>query len=201
MRLTPIILIGATLALTQIAPGAEAQRQGRVAQPQAQITNSGEFRARPAPERLATARRLLGPSITISDAYLNSPFSLTPRQTYVSGRGWLIAHDAGLLDPRAGLIGAGDEGQLIFAASAYSNAEIHLEDAAGKRFLFDCGVWGPALIRARTLTASTQANNATYGALLSIVTAPGEDVVTISGHAIGAGDSWRFRGCEITRIQ
>lgn len=204
MRLAHLFLVLATLQLAWLGAQAGAQTQGRVVQRQAQPESPARFRARAAIERLATARNVAGdPRLNVSGVYLNTPFSLTPRQPNVDTRGWLTA--AGVTEwwPRipdqfAQRPWAGPDGMMQFGDS-FSHARIHLENTAGARFLVDCTVFGAPQMTAETASLTAQVN-ASNVALLSIVTAPGENLVTIRTTP-GSTAPWRLLGCEITRIQ
>ena len=208
MRLTSIVL-AAALAATLTFQVVGAQEQGRLAQTpratHAASPQSARFRARTANERLVTARNLLGDMrLTISQEFLNSPFALTPRQPNVNGRGWLQAQFVQTWWPRlpapyAAQPWYGADGAIQFTGGGLSEVNVHLENAGGRRFLVECATHGSAQMRALTPSGATTTVNAANGAVLSVVTAPGEDLVTIQSGPTGA--TWRFLGCEITRIQ
>jgi hypothetical protein len=201
MRLSRIILMCSALLIVPLAPEAVAQRQGAVVR-QVQTAGPARFRARAATDRLATARGLMGMNITISDEFLNAPFSLTPRQPSINGRGWIEAQGpsqflARIPSQSAGEPWAGPDGAITFYGGMNTQVTLHLEQAAGKRFLVDCVAHGTPRIEARAGAISVEANVVT-GGLISIVTPMGVDEILID--SIG-GPSWRLTGCEITRVQ
>lgn len=206
MRMGPVVLAIALLAVTSMFQTAEAQGQGRVANPlraaRAASAPAARFRTRTASERLATTRNLLGDMhFTISQEFLNSPFALTPRQPNVNGRGSIEAEFVHTWWSRLPATYSdqpwyGEDGGIRFSDGGPPEVNVHLENAGGKRFLVDCTVHGSQL-RARTPSGAQTTINAANGAVISVVTAPGEDLVTIQSLA----GTWLFLGCEITRIQ
>jgi len=203
MRLIMTLAMSALL-LASVAPlSASAQRGTETVRPLRVVTAPAQrFRARSASERLAVARELTqGLRITINEAYFNTPFSLTPRTPEVVGRGWLDARDVGAWYAHipandASQPWAGPDGAILIHP-VLGEADVHLANAQGHRFLVDCAVHGVYQVRARTQSGATASINAQNGAIISIVTAPGEDMVTITG----SGGNWRLLGCEITRLQ
>jgi hypothetical protein len=193
-----------SLLVAAIAPlEASAQRGTATAQPlRAVSTPAQRFRARSASERLAAARELTqGLRITINEEYFSTPFSLTARAPELGGRGWLDARGVGFWYPHipaelASEPWAGPDG-AIQMNSVIGEANVHLANAQGHRFMVDCTVHGAVQVRARTPSGATTNINAQNGTLLSVVTALGEDVVTLTG----SGGPWRLLGCEITRVQ
>ncbi|MEQ1819180.1 MAG: hypothetical protein ABL871_11270 [Terricaulis sp.] len=203
MRSFSILSALVVLAWVLSATDASAQRDAATATTlRATSAPAQRFRARSASERLAAARDLTqGMRVTINEEYFNTPFSLTPRAPDVPGRGWLDARNIGywyahVPAEHASAPWAGPDGAILLS-STLGEAYVHLTGAAGHRFMVDCTVHGAIQVRARTASGATTTINAQNGAMLSVVTAPGEDLVTVSA----SGGLWRLLGCEITRLQ
>lgn len=205
MRMAQIAAICFACAALTFITDAEAQRQ-----PAPLREATGPLRS--AAERAATARSL-GIIFRLSEEYLNSPFSLTARQPYVAGRGWIETDGAHEFVPRLpeNLTGQDDLGQgwIVFypgASTLHPNhpmtlsndASITLLNATGRRFLVECLVSSVHVVRAPTATSSAQINSPSRQ-WLSIVTAPSEDRVTFRADPVDG--VWYLMGCEATRLQ
>ena len=199
MRLTRFALALTAFLLPLLAFQASAQRQDRVHQ---------TFRS--VDERIATARRLGVRGIL--EVYLNTSFTLTARQPYVQGRGWIETFGAHEFVPRlsGNLAGQDELGQgwiSLFpgASTLYpdhpatlnNRLVVGLENVGDRRFLVECMVSSAHVVRAHAGSASAQLNGASRE-WLSIVTPPGGDRVQFSADP---NVVWYVMGCEVTPLQ
>jgi hypothetical protein len=201
MRIKSILAALAVLSVLSVN-AAEAQRSAQTtAQLRVTTAPAQRFRARAASERALTARHLIGDMrITISEEHLNAPFSLTPRNPDINGRGWIGVRQLRYWHARvppelANQTWAGDAG-VVEITGSYGQLTVHLANAQGRRFLLDCTVDGATQVTARTSSGAIVNFTVQNGALISLVTASSDDAVEIS-----ASNTWRFLGCEITRLQ
>lgn len=187
-----------------------ASAQGQVQQPSRELQRQAPGPAlRSAAERAAAARRL-GIIEAIAEYLLNSPFSLTPRRTYVPGRGYLWSSGGAEFDPEhhVGHDALGEGWITFFPAQGTiqpthpfevsNQARVHLYNASGKRFLVECHVSSQNTVRmsAGSLNAEIHAPSHQW---LSIVTALGEEDVVIG--VTPSNGVWSLEACEVTRIQ
>lgn len=199
MRLARLALVFAVFLAPLLALEASAQRQDR-----------GQQTFRSVDERLATARRLGVRGIL--DVYLNTSFTLTARQPYVQGRGWIETFGAHEFVPRlSGNLAGQDElgqGWISFfpgastldpdhPATLNNRLVVNLENVGARRFLVECMVSSAHAVRAHAGSASTQLDGAS-AEWLSIITPPGGNRVEFRADPSVV---WYVMGCEVTPLQ
>lgn len=176
--------------ISGIKTAGRSEQSSTVEQPADDSVGTDGFRPRSVAARQATLRRL--GIMNAAQSYLNNPFSLTARRPYVAGRG--------RLELNGNLLYATMNDRVTFkSGNADGWARIYLENASGKRHLIDCTIGGKVVMQTASVVAQLPAKNPKL-TLLSIVTAPGEDVVTLKDPDLPS-NQWQFGGCEITRIQ
>jgi hypothetical protein len=193
-------ILTACLALILLAPTAAAQRSAAVREfstaerhddhPAPQV-----FRARPVDARLATVRRL--GATRVMSGNLGQSFSLTPRDAYVAGRGFLQTLDTSV-DATVAPTGA------IYAFNS-SRVFIQLEGLNHARVLIDCAV---SVVGDSTymdffvgVSNTPAAHVDPYQGVVSFLTPPidGGALITLKSSVPSSGlVYWTVTGCEMT---
>lgn len=191
-------ILTACLALILLAPAAAAQRSAAVREfPTAQRHDDHPvpqvFRARSVDARLATMRRL--GATRVMSGNLGASFSLTPRNAYVAGRGFLQTLDTSV-DATVAPTGA------IYAFTS-SRVFIQLEGLNHARVLIDCTV---SITGDNTYVdyyigfSNTPAAHVNlYQGVASFLTPPidGGALITLKPATTGLV-YWTVTGCEMT---